>query len=172
MNHVLLWANLGSRLTRCQRQLAPLLQRNLSHLHRQHARDEERSAEPLPIDFSVDLSRRFVNAKIRKQARKPLVADAAVLHFSLNQLLGSLLPGLVRPSTLIWQSIHRLSSHFSLQSLVATGLFFTAILGRIRLISECMNYTSTEQIFCGDRLLRNQSTDVVDYQLPRAGGLR
>lgn len=171
MNHVLLWANLGSRLTRCQRQPAPLLQRNLSYLHRQHARDEERPAEPLPIDFSVDLAWRFINSKISKKARKPLVADTGVLHFSLNQLLGFLLPSLVWLSLLIWQSIHRHSSHLTLSTLIATWQLFTAILGRIRPIFNRKTYNSTEHMFCGDSLQGSHSTDLDEYQLQQAGGL-
>ena len=172
MIQVILSGDPGSRFERCQRPLVLLFQRNLPHLHRQHARDEERCAEPLPIDFSVDLTSRFVDAKIRKQARKPLVADTGVLHFSLDQLLGFLLPNLVWLSTLIWQSIHRPSSHLTLSSLIASWRLFTAILGRIRLIADRRKYTYREQIFCGDSLLRSQSTDRVDYQLLQAGGLR
>lgn len=172
MIQIILSGDPGGRFERCQRPLALLLQRNLPHLHRQHARDEERCAEPLSIDLSVDLTSRFVNTEIRKQARKPLIADTGVLHFSLDQLLGFLLPSLVWLSTLIWQSIHRPSSPLTLSSLIASWRLFKAILGRIRPIADCKKYTYTEQTFCGDSLLRGQSIDRVDYQLPGAGGLR
>lgn len=172
MIQVILSGDPGSRFERCQRPLVLLFQRNLPHLHRQHARDEERCAEPLPIDFSVDLTSRFVDAKIRKQARKPLVADTGVLHFSLDQLLGFLLPSLVWLSTLIWQSIHRPSSPLTLSSLIASWRLFMAILGRIRPIADHRKYTYREQIFCGDRLLRSHSSEFFDYRSPWAGGFR
>lgn len=172
MNQVILSANSGCRLVRCQHPLELLFQRNLPHLHRQHARDEERCAEPLPIDFSVDLSSRFVNTESHKQARKPLVPDTGVLHFSLDQLLGFLLPSLVWLSTLIWQSIHRPSSPLTLSSLIASWRLSTAILGRIRPNADHRKYTYREQIFCGDRLLRSHSTEFFDYRSPWTGGFR
>ena len=171
MNQVVLRAkNPEYRLVRCQRAL--LFNRNRLHLHSAQTCDQERCAESLAIDFSVDLTRRFVNSKLSEQARKLLVADAAFRHFYLYQLLCALLPSLIGLSTLIWQSFHRPSSHFTLPSLVTRRLLSTAILGRIRPIANRQHYTSKEQFFCGASLLRRNSTDFFGSQFPMTGNMR
>ena len=172
MNDIMLWANPGNRLVRCLRQLTSSFQRNRLYVHRSQACDQKRCAKSVAIDFSVDLPSRFIDPKPRKQSRKFLVADTTPRHFYLYQLLRGLLPNLIRPNTLFWQSVHRISPPFPLLPQVANKILFSTIFSRIRLIGNRQHYTSSEHLFFGDRVQERHSSGFFGYRTPLEGGQR
>ena len=145
MNQVVLRANSKYRLVRCQRAL--LLNRNRLYIHRSQACDQERRAKSLAIDLSVDLPRRFINAKLFKQSRKLLVTHVAFDHFYFYQLFCSLLPSFIRLCTLYQWSFHLPSLHVPLHAKPVIWQLAAAIISRIRLITNRQHYTSSEHLF-------------------------
>jgi hypothetical protein len=142
-----------------------LFERNRLYSHGAQACHQKCRAEPFAVHLAVYLFGRLFDAKLFEQLRQLFVADTAARHFKLNQFLGRLLPGFIRLSTLIGQSVHHIPTDIQLKSLVPSQRLWTPILGRIRLDINGQHYTSSESHFCEDSLLRIHPTDRVGTPL-------
>lgn len=124
-----------------------VFQRDCFDAHRVQTRKQKCCAEPLAVDFPVDLLRRLLDSKLFKQPRKLLVSNIAAIHLPDHLLSCKLLPFCIRKEAPFWRLLHDVFKSLSRRRHMLAWCVVEGILGRIRPVGFCPPYTFSKTTF-------------------------